>query len=59
MKYTDTKDGKSVRVLALLKWFVRKSYVMPGGIELHRSAAHAWANELYKRMEKAHASSGL
>lgn len=45
-----TKDGTSVRELALMKWFVRQSYTAPNGTALSDKAVDAWAAEIYRKI---------
>ena len=50
MQHPYTKEGFSVRELALVKWFVRQSYTTPRGEPLPDSAVNAWAEAIYRRL---------
>jgi len=50
MQFARDKQGRSVREMALIKWFVRRSYVTPDGEKLPGHAIDAWAEVLVERM---------
>jgi hypothetical protein len=59
MQFTYDKGGRSVKELALLKMFVRTSYVTPEGEPLSSRAIDAWAEVIQERVAAADALSQL
>jgi len=53
MQFPTDKRGHSVKEAALVKRFVRRSYVTPGGEKLPDRAIDAWAEVLIERMATA------
>lgn len=56
MRFPQDKQGRSVKERALIKWFVRQSYVTPEGEKLEDRAIDAWAEVIEQRIKACRTS---